>query len=80
MNKALMKQSIGRFLKNSRGNWAIIQLPNILLSTWIILIVVNYLFDSQPTRLLQSTVLFAWAYIELKDGDSLFRRTLGAII
>ena len=73
-------RTIKRFFKDKDGHWTIIQSPNVLLSAWIVLLLLNLFINYQPTRLLQSTVLFAWAYLELTQGTSNFRKLLGAII
>ena len=71
---------IDRVFKNKDGKWVIIQFPNLLLSVWIILLLLNALMHNQHIRLLQSAVLFAWAYLELTKGESYFRKSLGAVI
>jgi hypothetical protein len=72
------------FFKDKHGKWAIIQLPNFLLWLWILLLTINLFIPDSPLKtglkLLQSSVLFAWAYIELIDGLSRFRKVLGAVI
>ena len=72
--------NISKFFKDKRGHWAIVHFPNALLSAWIVLLIANFLLHNQHVRLLQSAVLFAWAYLELTQGTSYFRKTLGAII
>ncbi len=71
---------VKQFFKDKQGHWAIIQIPNLLLSGWIIITVVNFFVRNPHISTLQNTVLFAWAYLELTEGASYFRRTLGVII
>ena len=80
MYKARIKVIVDWLFKDSDGRVVVIQPPNTLLSVWIILVVVNHLVDTPSSKVLQSAVLFAWAYIELCEGVSCFRKLLGAII
>jgi hypothetical protein len=72
------------FFKNKQGKWKIIQLPNILLGTWLVLSIALFFIHKGQLReglaLLRSAVLFTWAYLEITNGDSRFRRTLGVIV
>ena len=74
------KSAIKWFTTNKNNELKVLQLPSILLWTWIAFVVINHLIYSIPTLLLQNMVLFTWAYLELKDGESYFRNTLGLII
>jgi hypothetical protein len=56
------------------------QSPNLLLSVWIVLLIVNFFIQNQHARTLQGAVLFAWAYLELTQGESYFRKSLGAVV
>lgn len=69
-----------RFFKDKEGRWAVVQFPNALISAWFILLVVNFFLHSQPLHYLQSAVLFAWAYMEMTEGESSFRKLLGAVV
>ena len=66
--------------KDKEGKWAMIQWPNVLLSAWILLFVVNYFYQTRGLKHLEGAVLFAWAYNELAQGESRFRKILGAVI
>lgn len=66
--------------KNKEGKWTVIQWPNILLSAWLLLLVVNYFYHNQGLRHFQGAVLFAWAYNELTQGESRFRKILGGVV
>jgi len=76
--------SVKRFFKDKDGRWTVFQPPNALLSIWIILTILlwDLKFGSlvDVLRVIQSVVLVAWASMELIDGDSYFRKTLGATI
>ncbi len=69
-----------KFCKDSDGKWVIAQFPNLLLGAWLLLLVVNLFLHDSQIKVLQSTVLFCWAYLELTQGDSYFRQTLGAMV
>jgi len=56
------------------------QSPNLLLSVWLVLLIVNFFIQNQHTKTLQSAVLFTWAYLELTQGESYFRKSLGAVV
>lgn len=78
------KTFIDWFFKDAHDKWAVIQLPSPLLWLWLILVIATSLLGSthigNSLKLLQSAVLFAWAYLELTDGASNFRKLLGGII
>ena len=84
--KGLMKStSLGmNFFKNKKGELAIIQFPNPLLLSWLILIVLSYFVIGSDAKTsvqhFSSAVLFAWAYLEVIQGDSGFRRLFGIVI
>lgn len=82
MNVAL-KSLIDTFFKDKHGKWAIMQFPNILLTSWIVLTAASFFLQSgaigDGIKLLQSSVLFAWAYNEAVSGLSYFRRSLGVV-
>lgn len=75
---------IGKFFKDKDGKWAIIAFPNVLLAAWIAIIIITKFIPKNNLHislsLLGSAVLFAWAYLELTEGTSYFRRVLGAVI
>jgi hypothetical protein len=68
------------FFKDKHGKWAIIQPPNVLLWAWIILTISTMLFHDVHIRIFQSCILFAWSYLEVISGISLFRKTLGVVV
>lgn len=78
------KLPIQHFFRDRHGNLVVWQAPNALLWAWLVLKgLIFFLQDgSVKTNLgqLASAVLFAWAYLELTDGDSRFRRFLGLLV
>jgi hypothetical protein len=80
MKQTKASSAIDWFFKDKNGRWAVIQVPNALLLGWLILLVINLLIHNLHVGLLQNAVLFTWAYLELTQGTSRFRKTLGAVI
>ncbi len=71
------------FFQNSKGEQTLIQRPNLLLCAWLLVQLVNMLvfkFEQRALMVLASMLLFAWAYNELTQGDSRFRKVLGGVI
>ncbi|MDB5177851.1 MAG: hypothetical protein JWO61_234 [Candidatus Saccharibacteria bacterium] len=72
------------FFKDKNDKWAIIAFPNVLLTAWLVATILNmFIHDGKvhsDLSLLGGAILFAWAYLELTQGASYFRRLLGAII
>lgn len=72
------------FFKDKDSNWAIVAFPNVLLAAWIAIIILAKFIPENNLHhslsLLGSAILFAWAYLELAEGVSYFRRVLGAAI
>lgn len=75
-----LSAAVNWFFKDKHGHWAIMQWPNALLMVWIVLLLINLPLRSRPIGLVQSAVLFTWAYLEITQGISRFRKTLGAVI
>ncbi|MGV9001819.1 MAG: hypothetical protein ACOH18_02595 [Candidatus Saccharimonadaceae bacterium] len=72
-----MKYKLDKFFKDKRGKWTLFQFPNRLLLVWIVLVTINLFLRSQAVGLVSSAVLFAWAYSELTEGSSSFRKAMG---
>lgn len=80
MAKSNTTAGIDQFFRNKDGKLVLAQFPNILISVWIVLFGVNFFMNDQRITTVQSLVLFAWAYLEVTQGESYFRRTLGGIV
>ena len=80
MKQSKKMKAVERFFKDNDGNWKVAQFPNLLLSVWVLLLLANLWAHSQNIVLLQRAVLFSWAYLELTEGVSSFRKTLGAVV
>ena len=59
-------------------------MPNVPLIAWALLrVLLFFLSDNDLSRhltLLSDAILFTWAYLEITDGASYFRRALGALV
>lgn len=75
---------IKKFFTNSDGKIIVLQPPNIPIIGWFIAFVVYRLIDQGSVKdglaFLSSAFLFVWAYLELTQGSSPFRRLLGFIV
>lgn len=79
------KQSFGdKFWKDKHGNFAVFQGFNPPLIIWLVASVGSRLFERGTSHDLMSIIafgaLFTWAYLEIVQGDSYFRRLLGTVI
>ncbi len=70
------------FFRNDKGQIIIGQAPNVPLWAWIIFSVAAMIvvrgWVHNGLHLLAQASLFTWAYMEIRSGESLFRRALGA--
>ncbi len=71
------------FFKDKNGKLAIIQRPNKLIVLWAGLSLLSKVADKQISTsisILATISLIVWAYLEIADGASMFRRALGTIV
>ncbi|NCU30791.1 hypothetical protein EOL73_03560 [Candidatus Saccharibacteria bacterium] len=80
MKKSQIFDAVKKFFKDKHGKWVIAQFPNFLMFAWLTLLLINFFAHDQNISVLQNAVLFTWAYLELTEGSSYFRKTLGAIV
>jgi len=75
---------IDRLIRDKQGNIALMQVPNIPLIGWAVFGILAFLVSGgtvhQGFQNLSRALLFVWAYLEIRSGDSLFRRILGVIV
>ena len=73
-----------KFWKNKNGKIAIWQFPNIPLFGWIIFTVLTLILKAgrvnSGSQFIADAFLFTWSYLEMKEGESYFRRLLGAVV
>lgn len=76
--------ALRRFVSDRDGRVVIAQPPNVPISGWAITGLVAWLLPDGKLQALLSffsgAFLFLWAYLELTDGDSPFRRVLGGVV
>jgi hypothetical protein len=70
--------------KYTDGKIILWQNPNFLLWAWLISALLSNLFTSGILHRLFATfafgTLFAWAYLEIRNGANYFRRALGLVV
>lgn len=75
---------IMKFFKDSNGRIAVIQWPNIPLIGWFVTMLGSLLIKSSPWQTfleyLSFGFIFTWAWLEITEGESYFRRTVGVIV
>ncbi|GAB6197169.1 hypothetical protein [Lysobacter xanthus] len=76
--------SLRRFVSGRDGRIVIAQWPNLPLSAWFACWVLARLLPASHARdgiaFLGTAFLFTWAWLEIVDGDSPFRRALGGVV
>lgn len=72
-----------RFTKDKHGKTVLWQRPNYALMTWFGTMVLAWLFGGRLEHLFSQIsfgALFAWAWMEIFLGASMFRRGLGTLV
>jgi len=75
-----MTRSRAGFFTDKHGNRVIMQKPNLPILGWLALTLINYAAHSSQIAWLATALLFTWAFMELYQGDSYFRRLLGLVV
>ncbi len=75
---------VKRYFKDSDGKIVIWQRPNIPLIGWLAFAVAAFFIKTAPWQNLFSYLsfgfLFTWAWLEITQGKSYFRRALGVVV
>jgi uncharacterized membrane protein YecN with MAPEG domain len=75
---------INKSIRDKNNRVAIWQRPNLLIIGWFICAAASHLLHAKSLHSgfanLSSAFLFAWAYLEVAQGASYFRRLLGAVV
>lgn len=75
---------IDRLFRDRHGKVIIWQTPNVPLWGWVAFSILALIFKrGRPHtgfHILSESAVFTWAYLEIKSGQSLFRRILGALV
>lgn len=73
-----------KFFRDDQNRIVIWQWPNLPLISWFVFMLAAAAVDTDYLNdgfiFLSSASLFTWAYLEIKQGSSYFRRTLGFIV
>lgn len=76
--------TITKFFKDKNGKVVVWQTPNIPLISWALFSVLARVVPSGAWQQLTSFVsfgfIFTWAWLEITEGSSYFRRTLGIVV
>ncbi len=79
-----IRQLAHAFIRDKNNNVAIWQYPNPPIIGWFVCAVAAHFFrmGNLHTGLatLGTTLLFVWAYLEISQGASYFRRVLGLVV
>lgn len=83
MTKKLTKQ-VRDFCSDSNGRLVLAQSPNLPIVGWMGFTFASILTTNQQLkvgfRLIGTALLFTWAYLEVTEGGSNFRKLLGALV
>ncbi len=75
---------VEKIFRDKDGKVVIWQWPNIPLWSWILFSVLAMVIKRGKPHtgfhLLAESSIFTWAYLELRHGESLFRRILGGLV
>lgn len=78
-----MKSLLDLIFKDHTGKYAVAQAPNlplyIILFSWLLAAISTGHLHNLANAISHGAV-FLWAYLEIRYGDSLFRRLLGAAV
>lgn len=79
-----MPNAFHRFFSDRNGRTVIAQRPNAPLIAWAVAAAVAWVLPPgrahDVVAFVASAFLFTWAWLELTDGDSPFRRVLGGVV
>lgn len=78
-----MTDKFVRFFKDKKGRVVIFQRPNLLISVWAVVTLLGKATDNSLQNLLGLVAygaIFAWAWLEVSQGASYFRRVLGLVV
>jgi hypothetical protein len=79
-----LKTLLIKFVTDRDGKVVIMQPPNIPIIGWLVFMASSLLIKTAPWHDLTSYIsfgfLFTWAWLEITQGKSYFRRTLGVIV
>lgn len=75
---------IKQLFKDRHDRVVVWQAPNLLLGCWIVLRILMFIVSQGKLHLvfeqLSNAVLFTWAYLEITEGVTTFRKVLGGAV
>lgn len=78
------KNKLKWFFQDKDGKYAVVALPNLPLALIIISFIMTTLVHDGPVynlfNMVQHGAVFLWSYLEIRYGESPFRRVLGAVV
>lgn len=71
-----------KFFRNQDNKVTIFQSPNLPIVVWFVATLISRLIPGRQISLdyLAYGALFTWAWLEIFQGDNLFRRILGVVV
>ena len=79
-----MKKTIKKFVSDKDGRVVIVQSPNLPIIGWLMCLVAAQLvgpaYLKTGFQALSGAFIFLWAYLEIVQGSSYFRRMVGLIV
>lgn len=78
-----MHPRIRRFLSDRHGRVVVAQWPNLPLMAWVAFALASRVSTARWAAyfdFLSGAALVTWAYLEIRYGDSPFRRVLGGVV
>ncbi len=79
-----LESFINKFFKDKNNKIVLFQPPNIPIIGWFVFMVISLLLPSGSMEAgfanISKAFLFLWAYMEITDGASYFRRFLGVVV
>jgi len=79
-----VKKFAKKFFEDMDGKVVLVQSPNLPILGWFIFMIIGYFIAAGALRdgvtILSGAFLFLWAYLEITDGATFFRRFIGATI
>ena len=79
-----IQRAFQKFVRDKEGRIAVWQTPNFPLVAWIVFKMLSMVVTQKNLQdgfsLISSAFLFTWAFLEMTEGDSYFRRVIGLVV
>ena len=79
-----IQRAFQKFVRDKEGRIAVWQTPNLPLVAWIVFKMLSMVVTQKNLQdgfsLISSACLFTWAFLEMTEGDSYFRRVIGLVV